>query len=195
MTRKNQQGFDLRISIEKSVMVARQRIINILKEVEVPMTKTQIKRDGYIIDKRGMNIFSLAIDYMQRNNEIKIIQINKVFYYILTENLDEDSIGALKIVLLNMHQGKTFHHYNFTDAEIKFIIENKDIKLSELTKLFNSIFRSEPPSSISASVLTGLKQRIKHGTAKKIITRKEFDELGSEKLCYEWSEIKSNDKR
>jgi hypothetical protein len=186
MKRKNSQDFDFRISIEKSIKVARQRIINILKEVEVPITKNQIKKDCYIHDySKGIDIFSLAIDYMLRNNEIKIIQVNNLFYYILAENFDEDSMGALKICLLNKYHKRPFHQYNFNDEEIRFVIANKKMKLLELTNLFNCIFREEP---LPVVVITGLKQRIRQGTAKKIITREEFKSLGSKRLDYEWSE-------
>jgi hypothetical protein len=122
---------------------------------------------------------------MLRNDEIKIIQVKNLFYYVLTENFDEDSIGALKICILNKYHKRPFHQYNFNDEEIRFVIANKNMKLSELTNLFNCIFREEP---LSVMVITGLKQRVRQGTAKKIITREEFESLGSKRLDYEWSE-------
>jgi hypothetical protein len=138
-------------TFESEVVKIRQRYINIFKEIETPLLKTELLRDSCM---KGKVAGKAVINYMLANDELKLVFINNKEYYTLTEGFSEDTIEALKLSIKDKAENKkerikAYGYRRYTMQEKQFIQDNLNIESSkELFKLFNEKF-SPPLKSIN----------------------------------------------
>jgi hypothetical protein len=81
--------------VENKIRISKQRMLNVLREVEAPLTKTQLVR--YCgLSQIGRTLFYILLSELIEQNIVSVVFFNDTSYYVLTEFNDESALLALK---------------------------------------------------------------------------------------------------